>query len=232
MARLAHRVAGTLATVSEALLDGIFPPMCLGCYEKGTWLCASCLVNVPFVGPVRCLADSPLDALVAVSAYAHPITGTYIRAFKYQRALCLRDDVGRALLKRFAQTFPISTLFPPFPTLIVPIPMDPDRKRTRGLDHAYALARLIQEEFFPSLPLEQALLRVRATETNASLPNAATRAINIAAAFSCEMSVEGHRIVLIDDVYTSGATMKEAAKVLKSRGAVCVMGCVMAYAEP
>ncbi len=172
--------------------------------------------------------DHPLTTLIAVSSYQQPIIGGLIRSFKYQRALCLEEEALRDVLLRFREESDGLSVLLPAPTLIVPLPMDPDRQRTRGMDHAFRLATLVQALFFPTVPVRQALARTRITQTNARLATAEARAINLEEAFVCTENVKGEEILLIDDVYTSGATLKEASLQLHAAEAASVQGLVLA----
>jgi ComF family protein len=213
------------------VLDGIFPPSCLSCTTEGEWLCSSCLGTISFVGRVALPDDHPLTTLIAVSSYQQPIIGGLIRSFKYQRALCLEEEALRDVLLRFREESDALSALLPAPTLIVPLPMDPERQRTRGMDHAFRLATLVQALFFPTVPVRQALARTRITQTNARLATAEARAINLEEAFVCTENVKGEEILLIDDVYTSGATLKEASLQLHAAEAASVQGLVLAQSK-
>jgi ComF family protein len=218
---------GGIAALREAILDGVFPPACLGCSKGGVWLCEDCLEAVPVVGSVPSSSEGgQLDSLLAISLYQHPVVGKYLRSLKYQRALCLVEEVGGGLLAKFQAAFP--RLLWEAPSLLVSLPMDPERKRVRGVDHALELAKQVQKAFFPDIPLREVLDRTRTTETNARLSGAEARAVNIQGALACKEDVQGQDILLIDDVYTTGATMQEAANVLKAAGASSVHGLVFA----
>lgn len=221
---------GGVAAVCDAILDGIFPPACIECGKAGVWLCEECLENIPLIGAVELPSENgSLDSLLAISVYQNPVVGKYLRSLKYQRALCLVDEVGGALLRKFQVAFP--RLLWEAPSLLVSLPMDPERKRVRGIDHAFELAKQVQTSLFPDVPLKVALERTRTTEANARLRGAEARAGNIQGALTCNADVQGQDILLIDDVYTTGATMQEAAKVLKTAGAGSVHGLVFAASQ-
>jgi ComF family protein len=210
------------------VLDGLFPPSCLSCAEEGEWLCQSCLETISFVGRVALPEDHPLTTLIAVSSYQQPIMGGLIRSFKYQRALCLEEEALRDVLLRFRDESEALSALLPAPTLIVPLPMDPERQRTRGMDHAFRLATLVQALFFPTIPVRQVLARTRVTQTNARLATAEARAANLEEVFQCTQKVKGEEILLIDDVYTSGATLREAALQIHASEGASVQALVLA----
>ncbi len=217
--------------VVRQVLDGLFPPSCLSCATEGEWLCSSCLETISFVGRVALPEDHPLTTLIAVSSYQQPIIGGLIRSFKYQRALCLEEEALRDVLLRFRDESGAMSAFLPAPTLIVPLPMDPERQRTRGMDHAFRLANLVQALFFPTIPVRQALARTRVTQANARLATPEARALNLEEVFTCTQKVKGEEILLIDDVYTSGATLKEASRQLHASEAASVQALVLAQSK-
>lgn len=212
----------------DRVLDVFFPPSCLGCSTAGVMICEACLTTIPFVGEVGRPSESALDSLQAVAAYRHPIIGLLVRSFKYKRALSLRREGMEPLLSAYFASEYASVRDFQIPTMIVALPIDPERKRLRGMDHAALLASSVREQYFSKVPLVQALVRTRLTETNAHLANIEARKANVKEVFACSREVEGQDILLIDDVYTTGATLEEAARMLRENGARSVHGFVFA----
>jgi len=114
-------------------------------------------------------------------------------------------------------------------TLLVPIPLNAARRRRRGYNQAEVLARALAARTGASVdPL--ALGRTRATPTQTALTPEARRA-NVAGAFAAT-GVRGVRVVLVDDVLTTGATLAEAAMSLAEAGATSVGAVTFARAQP
>ena len=148
-----------------------------------------------------------------------------IHAFKYEGRRSLADplaglmrEAGRAVLEDCE--------------CIVPVPLHPWRRLRRGFNQARDLAERLDR------PVVDALWRVRATPSQMSL-NAASRRTNLRRAFSLSWvrgtdlsgpRIRGARIVLIDDVRTTGATLDECAKVLRRAGATDVRALTVALA--
>jgi ComF family protein len=114
---------------------------------------------------------------------------------------------------------------------IVPVPLSKQRQRWRGFNQAKELA----DQLAVILDLEcdsKCLIRTKNTATQVGLPSN-KRALNIAGAFACptRKDVAGKKILLIDDIITTGATMEECAKTLLKNGAAEIVALAVAHAE-
>lgn len=218
--------------LAELVLDGVFPPTCIGCSGEGDWLCLRCVKTIPLMEEAVVPTESPVKRILAISSYQDPLVGGLIRSLKYQRAVCLEDEALRAVLQRFASEVDFLSTLQASPTMIVPLAMDPERERVRGIDHALHIARLVQSVLFPEIPVVQALVRTKTVRANATLGSLEERKANVQDVFVCSVDVSGQSILLVDDVYTTGATMTEAATLLERHGATLVQGCVLARSGP
>lgn len=109
---------------------------------------------------------------------------------------------------------------------VVPVPLHRDRQRERGYNHAELLARAFCQQI--RLPLHSNwLARYRATASQVGL-TAHERQRNVADAFSANPAVQGKRIIVLDDVYTTGATINACAAALYDAGATAVYGLALA----
>lgn len=109
---------------------------------------------------------------------------------------------------------------------VIPIPLSVQRLKERGFNQSDIFAKCISEEL--NIPLNlSAVSRVRNTHRQASL-SAAERVVNVKDAFSANGSLENKRIILVDDIYTTGNTMASCAKALKSVGASEIVGITLA----
>jgi len=225
-------------SIVRKLLDTIYPLRCTGCRQRGDWLCAHCLAAVerlprPFC--VRCRASFDHDGadhrcgtgenaafvVVAGGVYGGPLRPA-IHALKYQG----RHAVASTLIALVA---PHLEGLIQDGDLLTPIPLHPSRERQRGYNQslvvARELARLLPFDLVPDV-----LSRVRRTAVQMELP-AARRSANVRAAFSARSAlVTGRRVWLLDDVVTTGATLREAARTLREAGALDVRGIVLAAA--
>jgi ComF family protein len=173
------------------------------------------------------LSDPPaFDATIAAFSYAFPID-RLIHSLKYQGRLALAEWCADAILARreLADSGVGSR-----PDRLIALPLAVLRQRQRGYNQALEIARVIGAR--TGIPLlSGGLLRVRATPPQAALPWT-ERAKNVRGAFACDIDLSGLAIALVDDVMTTGASLAEAAKVLKASGAVSVENWVVARTLP
>lgn len=109
---------------------------------------------------------------------------------------------------------------PPAADCLVPVPLAPGRLRERGYNQALELARPLAKQL--QLPLRwQSLRRIRATAPQSGLDRKA-RARNLRGAFAADPALRGQRVLLIDDVMTTGATLAACARSLRRVGVVTV----------
>jgi Predicted amidophosphoribosyltransferases len=168
-----------------------------------------------------CLSDPPaFDAALTVFTYRFPLD-QLIQSFKYASNLALADF--------FAQKLVSCVRDHPMPHALVAMPLARRRLTERGFNQALLIADNAAQRL--SLPIERtALVRVRETLPQSGLPWKERRA-NVKGAFACATNLKGRHIALVDDVMTTGATLNEAAKVLKMHGAARVTAWVIARAE-
>lgn len=231
----AVRNAGDLG---NRLLDLLFPPRCITCSGVGTWLCARCIERLPYiVGPICERCGLPLQrGLECPGCRRCPVkvngihsvllfegsARTAIHRLKYRN--------GRALAKPFGQLMADGWDRCRLEVdVIVPVPLHARRLRQRGYNQAALLARELARH--TGLPLyEEALSRVRHTASQMTL-DAAARRDNVRGAFYCtDGQLRGQRVLLIDDVCTTGATLDACADALRAAGAVAVWGFTLARA--
>jgi len=201
--------------------------LCEGCVERFArprLRCRSCALPVP-AGVVQCQhcqrQPPPLDACVAAVDYGFPWESV-LSAYKFH------GDPG------WARTLALLLRSTPWaePALetadwLLPLPLSPQRLRSRGFHQTLLLARALA----PDKVDAQLLLRVRNTPAQSSL-NRAQRLANLQGAFALAphrlQEVQGKRIVLLDDVMTTGTTLHTAATVLREAGAAHITALVVA----
>ncbi|MBK7662294.1 MAG: ComF family protein [Sterolibacteriaceae bacterium] len=226
-------------TAIARLLDALLPHDCYACgaHAGRDMLCRDCLQSLPQLPGERCpqcalpsphgqlcgacLRDAPhYDASLARWAYEFPIR-EMVQALKYQARLAMAPWMARAL----ADLEP-----PPEADCLIALPLHPARLAERGFNQSVEIARDLARHW--GLPrVIDACVKDRMVEPQAKLPWKARRK-NIRGAFRCLEDMSGQRIVVVDDVMTTGATLDEFAKTLKQRGAVHVTNVVIARTLP
>ncbi len=184
--------------------------------------CPRCALPTP-VGEVcgRCLSHPPqYDAGLAAFRYAFPVD-RLIQTFKYERRLALADYLGRRLAALAAGCAA---------DLIIPVPLHPLRLRERGFNQALELARPVSRGCALAIDAHSCR-RIRHTPAQVTLPWR-KRAANVRGAFHCAADFSGKRLLVIDDVMTTGASLNELARTLKLHGALHVTLLVVARALP
>jgi len=135
-----------------------------------------------------------------------------VHRFKYGGAKALAKPMARAIYSRFPDVYG---------DFLLPVPLHPNRQRDRGFNQASELA--LELSLLLKIPAMDGLSRLRDTEKQFHLSRE-QRASNLADAIGVKQGfdVVGKRIILVDDVFTTGSTAVECAKVLKSAGATHV----------
>ena len=217
------------ALPSQCLICRAWParPLCADCIQRfmsHVARCASCALPVP-AGVARCGAclrdPPPLDACHAAVDYDWPWT-VCIARFKFHDQPQLARSLAALLARDPAVTNAIAQA-----GCVLPIPMTPRRLAERGYNPAWLLAR----ELAPRKARAGALLRTREAAPQREL-NRAARLRNLRGAFMLHpaqiASIQGQRVVLVDDVMTTGSTLREAAHALRRAGAARVTALVFA----
>ncbi len=232
------RLWNALHRAGRIMLDVLYPPRCPGCGRMGEVFCAACLQRVePLPAPAcpRCgqpgpddtlcahcrATPSPLDVIISAAVFAPPVREA-IHQLKYENNRSLAEPLSALMATAwFRLPAPVD--------VIVPVPLHPKRVAERGYNQAALLARGLAAAV--GVPLdEKALVRARATRQQVGLGRI-ERALNVAGAFTCKADLTGKRVVLVDDVCTTGSTLQACAEALREGGAAWVGGFTLARAR-
>jgi competence protein ComFC len=209
------------------LLDLLFPPACFGCHRRGEWLCADCRRDLPRLGPDGALRAGVGGLAASWSAYAFDgaLRGA-IHRLKYAGARHYAEPLGELL----ADSWVFGEMAGARADVVVPVPLHPRRESERGYNQSLLLARELGAD--RCLPVDdRALQRTRDTASQTRL-SAAKRRENVAGAFQAERGrVAGRRVLLVDDVQTTGSTLAECAAALRRAGATEVWAVTVARAR-
>ncbi len=231
-----------------ALVSLLYPPVCTICganIRADAYLCDHCEGKaIRIVAPFCQKCTEPFEGAItgaftcancahrtihydaAVAAYrSRGIVREIIHDFKYRRQIYLSHLVERWLRAALDD----ERLRGRRLDVIVPVPLHPTRQRERGFNQASLLAKLLSTEI--SVPSKPLLERIRYTTTQTALDRA-ERIENLHNAFRLRKTanVRDLRVLLIDDVLTTGSTLSECARVLKRAGAISVHAATAARA--
>lgn len=240
---LTSSLLGTLKRFSQQTLDLLFPPRCVSCSLGGYTLCPACesrlrALSLPMPLPCptcsrarfshTCLLSPPEGHVHTISAfgrYADPLRAC-IKALKYDGETALVETLGSLL----AQTYHHHQLKA---DLLIPVPLHPSRLRLRGFNQSLLLARACSRLI--GVPLSETIIRQRPTPAQVGL-SASSRYQNVMGAFMymsshATLSLINRKILIIDDVCTTGATLDACARPLFVAGAKSVSGLVLASSK-
>ncbi|MCJ7605189.1 MAG: ComF family protein [Dehalococcoidales bacterium] len=222
--------------LKRAALDLLFPRWCIGCGREGSYVCTTCRDTFTAITPPVCdscgrplfggaCPDCAERSLVIDSIRApflfDGLTRHVIHEFKYRNLRGLAPLLAGLLYDYLAES--------PVPgDVLVPVPLHPKRLRERGYNQSGLLARELGK--LTGVPVvTDSLRRVHHTPPLARSSNVDDRRARVADAFaSTDGKLKGKRVILIDDVSTSGATLNACATVLKEAGVAGVRGLVIA----
>lgn len=222
----------------HAALNVLFPPICHVCRKfipaaGSLHICPAChdrltpivspmcrVCGIPFVGAGEdhvcgdCITSPPrFDAARAALAY-EDVSRDLLHAFKYRNKTHLRRPLALLMIERLSDFVGLRP-----PDLIMPVPLHRKRLQSRGFNQAVLLGEILSSHW--KLPLDRYnLRRTRWTEPQVNL-SAGERRANVKGAFSVQKSclVHGRRVLLVDDVLTTGSTVEECSLLLKTVGA-------------
>lgn len=231
------------------LLDLIFPIQCLGCGNKNSYLCKKCLENIspPAVEfcPVceKAVTDSgklcslcqkenhPLNQLIVAANYQNELLSRSVHFFKYRFVRSLGTPLGEVLTKAIQKSHLA------IPDFIIPIPLHSFRQRWRGFNQAEILCKEISLLLIPGIEIpviSDLVVRQKFTRPQMKISGYHQRQQNIAGAFNLNhyskwlTEIKGKRILIVDDICTTGATLFEVARVIKKLQPKSIVGAVLA----
>lgn len=217
---------------ARSALDAILPRECLGCGEAGALLCRQCMERIDRPG-------LPKSGVVfAAAAYGDEFAKKAIWTLKYKKAKLLAEPLAELMYQRFflGHQCPLGgQSSKKSEWIIVPVPLSKKRLRERGFNQSELIADRLAEKIRSreKISIQTAaniLQKIKDTPPQARMKNKEERLGNLENAFA----VKNHRlmadkkIVILDDVTTTGATLKEAKKTLREAGAKKIVCMVVA----
>lgn len=226
------------------MLDLIFPKICYVCQKEGEYICTNCFKKLIDVNPLNmchicnkecrvgfmhseCKEYSYIDGVLNLSVYDGLIK-KMIYDIKYNYFYSLTQSMGKIMAD-----YLLFYSFKPNNTLITYVPSSKKKIRLRGFNQSHLLAKEVSK--FSQIPVVSILAKTHNTGAQAKL-HKFERAENLKGAFELIQKVslnqELKNILIVDDVFTTGATLNECAKVIKSKYSTSnVFGFVIAKAR-
>lgn len=227
----------SFSSIKRKALDFLFPPHCINCGKGGTFLCRKCQAALVYLKPPLCAKCSKpiytgtvcskclsqtwdIDGICSVFKYGGVIRQAIIQ-LKYENMKVLADPLSHCMAQ-YLRKHPMSF------DVIVPVPIHKQRLRERGYNQSSLLAKRLG--YMTRKPVvEGTLIRTKHAPSQAKSASLGQRRANIRNAFTCIGSdLTGKRVLLIDDVCTSGSTLDSCAISLKKSGATSVLGLTLA----
>jgi competence protein ComFC len=229
----------SLQDIKDSFWDYVFPPVCLSCGEIGNFFCNKCQQKSKLLGQFlcpSCLKTSPtpkkhpeckgiIDGLISCWDY-EGVVQKIIKEIKYRQYYAGIKNLTTSFLYYLNKKHHTEFLdFLETKPIVIPVPLHKKRLRQRGFNQAFLIAQIIAQHFH--LPISEKLLeRVKATKPQAEMTKN-QRLENVKNAFKPTKqllllgnnSLQNKNFLVIDDVWTTGATIKTCAKALKSLGA-------------
>ena len=229
------RLWEALPRLVSPALDLLFPLNCAVCNREGRVLCQGCEAALPRLEMPYCsicaspgvagLCDWCASTRPAIDGIRAPYlmdgaVRDLVYGLKYRNLRAAAPDMGR-LLSGYLQSNRVPA------DVLVPVPLHGRRERERGYNQSALLARQLSK--ISGTPVAaKALHRTRNTPPQVSIAGHEERRHNIEGAFECRSPLGGRRVLLIDDVVTTGSTMSACAAALKTAGVSSVWGLAVA----
>ena len=227
-------------------LDFLFPRFCVGCGKEGRYICNSCRSSLARIeAPIclkcgkpllfstdsfeigRLLCSNCVDWKADIDAIRSPfkfegVIRKAVHEFKYRNLRAIAGQLASLLGEYLVTECPISA------DVLVPVPLHSKRLKERGYNQSFLLANELSN--FTGLPVNDSCLERNVYNVpQAKTKNVEERRQNVIGIFACKNGdLKDKKVLLIDDVTTSGATLNACAAALKTAGAASVCGLTLA----
>lgn len=217
------REGKTALMLLRALENAVMPLRCVFCgtrsRDEERYICTGCRDDLPWSDAPAAPAPVGLEAEVAPMVYAFPVDAA-LKAFKFRRRLFYAPAFADLLVEA-------CSLLPQDIDAVLPVPLHWRRQWWRGFNQAYEIGRPVARHL--GRPLVDNVVRRRATPTQSGL-NAAQRTRNLNGAFRVKGTPQQAHVLIIDDVITTGTTVRRLAAVLQGAGVDRVSALALARA--
>ncbi len=233
-----------ISSIKNFLLDLLFPCFCVSCGKEGEYICKDCLSTIEILEyqfcPVcekrvidgktckNCQQKTKLNGLFIAVAYKNQLVKKLINQFKYKPYLKELCPILCFLIITHFSLIGNNTMDILKQGILIPVPLHKKRQKERGFNQAEEIAKHLSVKLNLAF-CNNVLIKIKSTSAQVGL-SSEQRKKNIKGTFVCEKDdrIKGKKILLVDDVYTTGATMEECAEILKQAGVREVWGIAVA----
>lgn len=216
-----------------AAKDIFFPSLCFSCERKTKqeYLCAACQEQIHFLFPPLCrrcsapIKNNPYgrcknclnkppayDRVISVTAYKNPMANL-IHLFKYQNCSYLEKLFSRLMISHLEKIGFTATAY----DFIVPVPLHPLKQKIRGYNQAALLAQALANHF--KKPLKDDIIYRHEFNPSQTTVKKEKREENVEVSFNVPADLKNKKIILVDDIFTTGATISACSRVLRRQRA-------------
>jgi len=214
----------------QFLLELLFPKFCFGCQKEGSYLCSDCQATLEILSEHQKYSGKNLKDLFWSVPYQGFLIKKMIQNFKYEP---FAKELSQPLSFLIINHFQLIENPPSFLTensefILIPIPLHKKRLRWRGFNQAEEIGKELA--FYFKIPLiSDCLVKIKETPPQVELSEK-ERKENILGSFLIKNreKINGRKVLLVDDVFTTGGTMEEAARALREGEAKEIIGVVIA----
>jgi len=224
----------------------LYPKKCIKCKKAGAYICARCFAQINFLeyqicsecgkGSIdglthpKCRTRYGMDGLISAISYKG-IVKKLLYQFKYPPYLSdLKTILGALMYEGLIQQAVFVKFTENKNLVLVPVPLHANRLRRRGYNQAELLSNVLSQKM--EIPVKNLLVRIRDSKPQYKLTRE-ERGRNIFEAFSFNAKIKSFpkdkNVILVDDITTSGITMRECTKILKRNGIQKVLGITLAH---
>jgi len=232
-----------LIAIKEFFLDLLFPKFCISCGKKESYLCQDCfsLIDIaerqycPFCPQPRvvidgrtcnfCQRSKKLAGLYSATSYDNFIVKKTVNQFKYAYIKELAKPLSSLIVAHLINLNQVESFLS---FILIPIPLHKKKLKQRGFNQAEEIGKELSKNLEAPI-LNNVLIKTKQTSAQVELKKE-EREKNIKGAFFCQKPelVRDKKILLVDDIFTTGSTMEECALTLKRAGAKEIWGIVVA----
>jgi ComF family protein len=223
--------------LDKSIVEFFFPSRCIGCSRFGPLLCGNCINKLPWIVPPFCIKCGKPETSgdYCPSCWSVPLSIDGIRSplrfegnarkavheLKYYNLKSISRLMARILFN-YLQNNPLPV------DMLIAVPLHKKRLHARGYNQSYLVARELGE--LMQLPVSNGgLIKIKDSKPQVRTANVDERRKNVENAFTCSTTLfQQKRLILIDDVCTTGATLEACSVALKSAGASSVWGLTIA----